>query len=85
MLTLHHTIADKIGLHARPAGMLTKQCSGFQCKISLSTSGNTADPKKVITLLSLGAKYGDELIFTFDGEDEQAAYDSISQFCKEYL
>ena len=85
MITFTHTIADKLGLHARPAGLLAKEAAKFTSKITLSTPNAKADPKKIITLLSLGAACGEELTFTFEGDDEQAAKEAIEAFCKANL
>jgi phosphocarrier protein len=35
--------------------------------------------------MGLGAKKGDEVTLTFDGADEDAAYDTISKFMQENL
>lgn len=85
MTTFTHVIADSLGLHARPAGLMTKEVSAFQCNITVEAPAGTANPRKVITLLSLGAKMGDELVFTLDGEDEAAAASALQAFCKENL
>lgn len=85
MTTFTHVIVDPLGLHARPAGLMTKEASAYKCNISVEAPAGTANPKKVIMLLSLGAKEGDELVFTFDGEDEAAAASALQAFCKENL
>ncbi len=36
-------------------------------------------------VMSLGAKKGEEVVLTFDGEDEDAAYEAISKFMQENL
>ena len=33
------TIQDKEGLHARPAGLLSKAAKGFQCAVTLTKGG----------------------------------------------
>ena len=37
------TIQDKEGLHARPAGLLSKAAKGFQCAVTLTKGEKTAD------------------------------------------
>ena len=41
------TIQDKEGLHARPAGLLSKAAKGFQCAVTLTKGEKTADLKKI--------------------------------------
>ena len=42
MKTFAYTITDEFGIHARPAGMLVKEASGFASKIMI------ASPKKEV-------------------------------------
>ncbi len=35
--------------------------------------------------MGLGVKQGNEVIFTFDGADEEAAYEAVSRFVQEKL
>ena len=42
MKTVTHVIADPLGLHARPAGLLVKLAAGFESAIVVTTSTGTA-------------------------------------------
>ena len=45
------TIQDKEGLHARPAGLLSKAAKGFQCAVTLTKGEKAADLKKIFAVM----------------------------------
>ena len=47
--------------------------------------GKEADCKRMFAVMGLGVKNGQEVVFTFDGEDEDAACEAVSKFMKENL
>ena len=81
MKEFKYTITDPEGIHARPAGELVK----FACKITLTKDGKTADCKKIFGLMGLAVKKEQEVVVTFDGEDEDAAYTKVSAFLEENM
>ena len=72
-----YRICDPNGLHARPAGALTNLAKQFECKISVTVGEKTVDAKRLLSLMSLGAKEGSELRFSFEGADEEEAAQKI--------
>ncbi|MCI8771150.1 MAG: HPr family phosphocarrier protein [Lachnospiraceae bacterium] len=80
-----YTITDPEGIHARPAGELVKAAKEFSCKITLSKDGKSGDCKKIFGLMGLGVKKDNEVVVTFDGEDEEAAYEKVTAFIQENL
>lgn len=80
-----YVITDAEGIHARPAGELVKAVKQFSCKIQIGKDGKFADCKKIFGIMGLGVKSGQEVTLTFDGEDEEAAYDAIRKFMEETL
>ena len=81
MKEFKYVITDKEGIHARPAGELIKVVKGFNSTIKIAKDGKEADCKR----MGLGVKNGQEVVFTFDGEDEDAACEAVSKFMKENL
>lgn len=79
MREFRHVVDDINGLHARPAGMLATVCKGFDCEIKVSALGKEADGKRLLSLMSLGAKHGTELCFKISGADEDAAVSAIRE------
>ena len=61
------TIQDKEGLHARPAGLLSKAAKGFQCAVTLTKGEKTADLKKIFAVMGLAVKGGDSFTVACDG------------------
>ena len=64
------TVSDPIGIHARPAGIIVKEAQKLSSDITLSCKGKTVDMKRLIAVMSLGAKRGDVLEVCVSGEDE---------------
>ncbi len=67
------TIQDKEGLHARPAGLLSKATKEFQSAVTLTKGEKTADLKKIFAVMGLAVKGGDSITVTCDGADEDVA------------
>lgn len=85
MREFKYVITDAEGIHARPAGELVKAAKEFACNISITKDGKSGDCKKIFGLMGLGVKKGNEVVFTFDGADEDAAYEAVSKFVQEKL
>ena len=85
MKTVTHVIADPLGLHARPAGLLVKLAGDFESAIVVTTSTGTADAKRIMALMRLGAKQGTLLTVTCSGPDEEAAAEAIRRFMTDHL
>ena len=73
MREFKYVITDPEGIHARPAGELVKAAKAFACSIKMTNYGKAGDCKKIFGLMGLGVKKGNEVVLTFDGEDEEAA------------
>lgn len=85
MREFRYTITDPEGIHARPAGELVKVAKEFTCNIQLSKDGKSGDCKRILGLMGLAVKKDQEVVLTFDGEDEDAAYDAVSKFLQENM
>lgn len=85
MKEIKYTITDPIGIHARPAGLLVKQAKAFASKITVTKGDKSTEMKKLLGLMQLGAKQGDELTIKIEGEDEEAAAAAIESFLKSNL
>ena len=85
MKEFKYTITDPEGIHARPAGELVKAAKQFTSTIKLAKDGKRGDCKKNFGIMGLAVKNGQEVTLTFEGEDEEAAYEAVSQFMKENM
>ena len=87
MKTIEFTVRDELGLHARPAGLLVKLAQGFSCEstIYLARTDKTASLKRLLAVMGLGVKGGDNITVTLSGADEQAAADAIETWLEQNL
>lgn len=85
MKEFKYVITDPEGIHARPAGLLVKEAGKFKSAIRLTKDGKTGDCKRIFGIMGLAVKAGQEVTLTFEGEDEEAAYEAVFAFMKENL
>lgn len=80
MITKTLTIISEEGLHARPASMLAKAAMKFKSELFMHRVGETNkkyQPKSILSVMSLGASKGDQIVFTANGEDEEVAIETL--------
>ena len=80
-----HVIADPLGLHARPAGMLVKACAGFASAVTITAPTGKADAKRLMAVMRLAAKQGMELNVSVEGADEEKAATELKAFLEANL
>ena len=85
MKEFKYVVTDPEGLHARPAGILVKKAVEFQSKIMIDKAGKAADAKRILGVMGLGVKKGEEVTITAGGEDEETAIVALEAFFKENL
>lgn len=85
MKTFEYTIKDAQGIHARPAGMLVKEAKKYQSKIMIEKNDRAVEAVKLMALMSLGVKCGDEIKVSAEGADEEEAAVQIQEFLKNNL
>lgn len=74
------TIHDPEGLHARPASQLVKAASGYQSRILIEKAGRSADSRRLLSVMSLCIKQGEEIRVTISGADEEIAAQGMRSF-----
>ena len=88
MKTFEYTIQDPVGIHARPAGELTKEAKKYTSSVITITkneTGKSAEAKKLMALMSLGVKQGDTVTVTIEGGDEEQVAAEMEAFFKNNL
>ena len=80
MKTFTYTITDPVGLHARPAGMLAKEAKKYESKVTIIKDGKSSDATKLMMLMGLGVKSGDEITVEVSGADEETACAELTAF-----
>lgn len=72
-------LVNKVGLHARPASLWVQTAGRFKAKITVVSSGRTANAKSILEVMQLGARYGAELAVTAEGDDAAAAIAALAE------
>lgn len=87
MRELKYEIKDAQGIHARPAGILAKAIAKYASSVSMKKAGEegTVNAKSVMAVMSLGAKKGNLITITAEGEDEDAVIAEVERICRENL
>ena len=67
------TIRSELGLHARPAGEFVALAVTFESEISVGRGGEWVDGRSVLSLLSLAASNGTQLLIRAIGADAREA------------
>ncbi|MBR1821854.1 MAG: HPr family phosphocarrier protein [Clostridia bacterium] len=81
-----YTIKDALGIHARPAGMLSKKAKSYaDTAVTISANGKTVNLGQLMKLMALGVKQGTEVTITCDGANEEEAAAGLKQFLEENL
>lgn len=73
-------LANKHGLHARPAAEFVKLASRFEADIKLTKDEITVDGKSIMGVMMLAAERGSRVIITTEGADERKALEALRTF-----
>ena len=71
------TLTNEIGLHARPASIFIRTAVQFPCDITVEKDGRSYNAKSIMSVLSMSASNGEELIIRAEGEGEEEAVNSL--------
>ena len=63
------TVASSVGLHARPAALFVKKVTAAGIPVTVGREGGkTVNAASMLAVMALGAKCGEEVILTADGD-----------------
>jgi len=79
MITKEVIIANRAGIHARPAAMIVKVANKFKSDILLAKDDDEINAKSIMGIITLAATYQTVLTLKADGEDEVEAVEAISK------
>lgn len=85
MKSFNYVITDEVGIHARPAGILVKEAKKYASKVTVSMGGKSADATKLMSLMSMGVKQGDEVTVSVEGDDEDTVAAQMEKFFQDNL
>lgn len=80
MVTRNMTIGIQIGLEARPVAVLVQVASQFDSSIYIESGNKRVNAKSIMGMMTLGLASGEAVMVSADGQDEEAAIDSIEKF-----
>jgi phosphocarrier protein len=85
MIKRELVVANKVGIHARPAAMFVKIASRYACDIFLEKDGERINGKSIMGLLMLAAGPGSKLTLEVSGRDAaQAAAELEDLFLRKF-
>ena len=85
MIEFVYTIKDPVGIHARPAGLLSKEGRKYTSAITVEKDGTAVNVLKLMALMKLGVKCGETVTVRVEGEDEAVAGPAMEEFFKANL
>ena len=71
-------IANRNGIHARPAAEIVKVAAKFRSEVTLVRDDLEVNGKSIMGVMMLAAEYGSTLDIRANGEDADAAVDAIA-------
>lgn len=71
-------IANDLGMHLRAAGALVQVAGRFQSDIWIEHRGARANGKSIMSVLTLAAGKGVEVVITAEGEDADEAANALA-------
>lgn len=83
MRSFRYIIKDTAGIHARPAGLLAKKAKEFESDITVSCGEKSANATKLMAIMGMCVKCGDEVTVTVSGNDEARACAELEDFFRE--
>lgn len=84
MKEFKYVVQEKVGIHARPAGALARKIKELGCQVTITKADRMADAAKLISVMQLGIRHGDEILVSVDSKDENV-FQNIKVFFEENL
>lgn len=77
------TVGSTVGLHARPAALLAEAAADSDLEITIALEGEPAedalDAASVLSLMGLGAEYGQKVVLRAEGDGADEALADLKQ------
>lgn len=71
MVKKNFIIVDEVGIHARPASLLTESVKNFDGKANIYFNERKGNLKSIMSIMSLGIKKDSEISIKVDGKEEK--------------
>lgn len=75
------TVGSRVGLHARPAAAVAKAAADQPAivRISKGADGKPVDARSLLSIISLGAEFGDAVTVSSEGDGATESVDAIAE------
>jgi phosphocarrier protein HPr len=70
-------VINRFGLHARPAAMVVEAASKFDCEVTLTKDGMSANGKSIMSVMLLAAEPGSEVELSAEGPQAEQVAEAI--------
>ena len=78
-------VTNKLGIHARPAGMIVDITGQAKSDISIVFEGSKANAKSILNVMMLAIPAGSQVTFEIDGEDEEQVASQLESLFKDHF
>lgn len=80
MAEVRVTVGSSVGLHARPAALFVQQAAKQSIPVSISKNGGEpVDARSILSVISLDAQGGEEVVLHADGEGADEILRELSE------
>ena len=71
-------IASSVGLHARPASIFVQKVNASGIEVEIARPGEeSVDAGSILGVMALGAKCGDEVVLSAEGDNAETVLDDL--------
>ena len=74
------TVQLASGLEARPVAVLVQVASQYESKIYVEIDNKKVNAKSIMGMMTLGLNYGDSIVVSANGTDEEEAMKEIEKY-----
>jgi phosphocarrier protein HPr len=85
MKEYEYTVVNELGMHARPAGQFVRLAQETKSKIEISKGAEAINAVRILAVMSMNIRQGDQIQITVEGSDEDQLLSEIKRICKENL
>lgn len=78
-------VTNKLGIHARPAGMIVDITGRAKSDVSIVFEGSKANAKSILNVMMLAIPAGSEVKFEIDGEDEDQVASQLESLFNDHF
>ena len=80
MITKTITVEIPAGLEVRPVAVLVQVANQYNSSIYVESGNKKVNAKSIMGMMTLGLDAGEEITLSANGDDENAAMESIEQY-----